>query len=57
MDIQIASNFERLIYDLNNHNDKKTIEVMKSIKEKGEYIIDKESLDKINIDFLSSRDG
>ena len=55
MDIQIASNFERLIYDLNNHNDKKTIEVMKSIKEKGEYIIDKESLDKINIDFLSSR--
>ena len=55
MDIQIASNFERLIYDLNSHNDKKTIEVMKSIKEKGEYIIDKESLDKINIDFLSSR--
>tara|TARA_Y100000022_G_scaffold197389_1_gene205838 strand:- start:461 stop:1840 length:1380 start_codon:yes stop_codon:yes gene_type:complete len=55
MDIQIASNFERLIYDLNSHNDKKTIEVMKRIKEKGEYIIDKESLDKINIDFLSSR--
>ena len=55
MDIQIASNFERLIYDLNSHNDKKTIEVMKSIKEKGEYIIDKESIDKINIDFLSSR--
>ena len=55
MDIQIASNFERLIYDLNNHNDKKTIEVMKSIKEKGEYIIDKESIDKINIDFLSSK--
>ena len=26
-----------------------------SIKEKGKYIIDKESLDKINIDFLSSR--
>ena len=54
MDIQIASNFERLIYDLNDHNDEKTIEVMKSIKEKGKYIIDKESLDKININFLSS---
>jgi len=55
MDIQIASNFERLIYDLKNHSDEKTIEVMKSIKEKGKYVIDKESLDKINIDFLSSR--
>ena len=55
MDIQIASNFERLIYDLNNQSDEKTIEVMKSIKEKGKYLIDKENLEKINVDFLSSR--
>ena len=55
MDIQIASNFERLIYDLNDHSDAKTINIMKSIKEKGKYIINKESLDKININFLSSR--
>ena len=55
MDIQIASNFERLIYDLNNCNDSKTINAMKDIKEKGRYLIDKESLDKINIDFLSSQ--
>ncbi|MDC0518319.1 threonine synthase [Candidatus Pelagibacter sp.] len=55
MDIQIASNFERLVYDLNNCNDSKTIDVMKDIKEKGKYLIDKESLDKINIDFLSSQ--
>jgi len=55
MDIQIASNFERLIYDLNDCSDKKTIDVMKSIKEKGQYIFNKESLDKINIDFLSSK--
>jgi threonine synthase len=55
MDIQIASNFERLIYDLNNQSDEKTIEVMKSIKEKGKYLIDKENLEKINADFLSSR--
>ena len=54
MDIQIASNFERLIYDLNNQSDEKTIEVMKSIKEKGKYLIDKENLEKINADFLSS---
>ncbi|MDB3888292.1 threonine synthase [Candidatus Pelagibacter sp.] len=55
MDIQIASNFERLIYDLYNCNDLKTTDVMKDIKEKGKYIIDKENLDKININFLSSR--
>ena len=55
MDIQIASNFERLIYDLNNCNDTKTISAMKDIKEKGKYLIDKENLDKVNIDFLSSQ--
>jgi len=55
MDIQIASNFERLIFDLNDHSDKKTIDVMKSIKEKGKYEIQKENLNKINVDFLSSR--
>ena len=55
MDIQIASNFERLIYDLNNCNDAKTIDAMKDIKEKGKYTINKESLDRINFDFLSSR--
>jgi threonine synthase len=55
MDIQIASNFERLIFDLNDHSDKKTIAVMKGIKEKGKYEIKKEIIDKINVDFLSSR--
>ena len=55
MDIQIASNFERLIFDLNDHSDKKTIAVMKGIKEKGKYEIQKECINKINVDFLSSR--
>jgi threonine synthase len=55
MDIQIASNFERLIYDLNNGNDLQTSNAMKDIKDKGKYIIDQEKLYKINIDFLSSR--
>jgi threonine synthase len=55
MDIQIASNFERLIYDLNDYNDKKTIDVMKDINEKKKYTINKKSLEKINNDFLSSR--
>ena len=55
MDIQIASNFERLIYDLNDCDDDKTISVMKDIREKGKYIIDQERLNKINTDFLSSK--
>ena len=55
MDIQIASNFERLIYDLNDQNDSRTVDVMKNIKEKGKYEINKENLDKINLNFLSSR--
>ena len=55
MDIQIASNFERLIYDLNNGDDVQTINVMNDIKEKGKYIIDQERLDRINADFLSSK--
>ena len=55
MDIQNASNFERLIYDLNNGDDLQTISAMNDIKEKGKYIIDQEKLDKINTNFLSSK--
>ena len=55
MDIQIASNFERLIYDLNGKDDLKTINAMKDIKDKKKYILDKEKLDQIKIDFASSR--
>ena len=55
MDIQIASNFERLIYDLNDGDDVETINVMNDIKEKGKYIIDQQRLDRINSDFLSSK--
>jgi threonine synthase len=54
MDIQLASNFERLIYDLNNYSDEKTIQAMKDIKEKGKYLISKENLNKVSDHFLSS---
>ena len=54
MDIQIASNFERLIYDLNNCDDVETKNIMAEIKEKGKYIISKEKLKKIKKDFLST---
>ncbi|MDC1278240.1 threonine synthase [Pelagibacteraceae bacterium] len=54
MDIQIASNFERLIYDLNNCDDDETKKIMHGIKEKGKYIISKDKMKRINEDFLSA---
>jgi threonine synthase len=55
MDIQIASNFERLLYDLNDGDDLQTIDAMKNIKENGKYTIDQKKLNKMNTNFLSSR--
>ena len=52
MDIQLASNFERLIYYINNSNSLKTAEIMKKIKQ-NTYQIDKPSLEIIQKDFLS----
>ncbi|MDA8846392.1 threonine synthase [Candidatus Pelagibacter sp.] len=54
MDIQIASNFERLIYDLNDCDDNETSTIMYGIKKKGKYIISKDKMEKINRDFLSA---
>ena len=54
MDIQIASNFERLIYDLNNCDDNETKKIMNGIKENGKYIISKDKMERINKDFLSA---
>ena len=55
MDIQIASNFERLIFDLNNGDDQQTSLDMKNIKEKGQYLITEDKLNKISENFLSAR--
>ena len=52
MDIQLASNFERLIYYINNSDSASTVEIMKKIKQ-NTYQIDKPSLEIIQKDFLS----
>ncbi len=52
MDIQLASNFERLIYYINNSDSKITKNIMKKIKQ-NIYQIDKLNLDTIKKDFLS----
>ena len=54
MDIQIASNFERLIYDLNDCDDNETRKIMHGIQEKGKYIISKDKMKIINNNFLSA---
>ena len=52
MDIQLASNFERLIYYVNNSNSDITADIMKRIKQ-NEYQIDKSNLEIIQKDFIS----
>ncbi len=52
MDIQLASNFERLIYYINNSDSEKTTEIMKKVKQNS-YQIEKNNLDIIQKDFLS----
>ena len=50
--------FAYLVYRMrgsSNGDDSQTVDVMKNIREKGKYIIDQKKLDKININFLSSR--
>ncbi len=52
MDIQLASNFERLIYYINNSNSEITTDIMKKIKQ-NTYHIEKSNLGTIKKDFLS----
>ena len=54
MDIQVASNFERLIYDINDFSDIETEKIMTEIKKTGKYKIPKDNLTKIKKDFLSA---
>ena len=57
MDISVASNFERLIYYVNNSNSEITSNIMKKVKN-NEYRIEKSNLDIIQKDFVSeSCDG
>jgi len=52
MDIQIASNFERLLFDVKDCNSEVTKDVMSEIKN-NTYKIDKKDLDKIKKNFVS----
>jgi len=53
MDIQIASNFERLIFDVHLSNSNITSKLMNDLKIKGEFQLDKKYLEKISETFCS----
>ena len=53
MDIQVASNFERLIFDICMSDSKKTLNVMNDLKNKGEFKLTEKDLKKINENFCS----
>ena len=54
MDIQVASNFERLIFDVNSCNSEKTLKLMNDLNERGQFKIEKEELNKIKDSFSSA---
>jgi len=53
MDIQLASNFERLIFDLSSNDSKKVLQLMNNLKDFGEFTIEEKDLNKINKDFCA----
>ncbi len=53
MDIQIASNFERLIFDVCSCNSNKTLKLMNDLNEQGQFQLEKEELKKIRENFCS----
>ena len=53
MDIQVASNFERLIFDICLEDSERTKKLMKELNEKGEFSLNKEELEKINDNFFA----
>jgi len=53
MDIQVVSNFERLIFDVSSCNSNETIELMKDLNQGGEFVLKKENLKKIHENFFT----
>ena len=53
MDIQIASNFERLVFELCNNNSDETLRLMNDLIQKGEFKLSNDQVIKINKNFSS----
>ena len=55
MDIQVASNFERLLFDILNSDDQKVSKLMKSLNETGFFKLEKDELKKIKENFTAEK--
>ncbi len=55
MDIQISSNFERLLFDVLDSNDSKVVSLMDSLKSEGSFKLKKEEVDIIKKDFYAEK--
>jgi threonine synthase len=53
MDIQISSNFERLLFDILGRDDKKVVSLMNDLKTKGFFKLDQEAIKIIKKDFCA----
>jgi len=53
MDIQVASNFERLVFDACSCNSNETLKLMNDLNEKGEFTLKEKNLNKIRKSFVS----
>ena len=51
MDIQVASNFERLIFDVTSQDSSRTLELMNDLKKKGEFKLKDNELAKVRENF------
>ena len=55
MDIQVSSNFERLLFDILNEDDKKVASLMNDLKTKGFFQLNQESVKTIQKDFCAEK--
>ena len=55
MDIQVASNFERLLYDVMNRDDQKVSKSMKDLNDNGFFKLEKDELKKIRENFSAEK--
>jgi len=55
MDIQVSSNFERLLFYILNKDDQKLVSLMKSLKDKGSFKLSDDEINEIKKDFKAEK--
>ena len=55
MDIQVSSNFERLLFYILNEDDQKVASLMKNLKDKGSFKLSKKEINEIKKDFKAEK--